>query len=73
MSTDIIVLFSRLQLEKDKELYTKAGKTYVNKYVIVKGKPVQYTDIVTDESLSKFNDSIVVIRGAKSSMTFINK
>lgn len=65
----VIVLFSIQQLNRETEIYKKNGKTYKKKFVIVKGKPVQYTDIVTDLKLMKFSDSREVIRGKKSELT----
>lgn len=70
---EIIVLFSINQLNKEIEIHKKVGETYQKKYVVVKGKHVQYTDIVEDLKLMKFSDSKVIIKGKKSELTFITK
>lgn len=70
---EVIVLFSANQLSKDTEIYKKVGKTYLKKYVIVKGKKVQYTDIVAELKLMKFSDSKTIIKGKKSELTFITE
>ena len=70
---EVYILFSTNQLNKDIEIHKKAGITYQKKYVIVKGKKVQYTDIVEDLKLMKFSDSKTVIKGDKSELVFITE
>lgn len=70
---EIVVLFSINQLNKYITLYKKSGSKYINKYVIIAGRPVEYTDIVEDEKLMKFSDSKVITRELKSKLTFITK
>lgn len=71
--TDVIVVFSVQQFKRDTDVYKKAGKTYTKKYVIIGGKPVQYTDIVDSRDKIKFVDSKELITGKKSEMKFTEK
>lgn len=67
---DVLVVFSREQLERNKELYTKIGEPLPKRYVILNGKPKQYTDILKSENNIIFTDTKILVVGKQSKLKF---
>lgn len=56
-------IFSRTQLEEQKNIANKFGKIYKPKEVIVNGVSKIYTDIVLSKDSIRYTDAYVVIYG----------
>ena len=62
-------IFSRIQMEEQKQTATRLGRLFKPKQVIVNGVAKIYTDIVLDKNNVRYTDAYVVtygdIRGIK--------
>lgn len=70
---DVLIIFSREQLKKNKEIYEKLGEPLPKKYILINGKPKQYTDILKSEDNIIFTDTKILLTGKKSLMRFVNR
>ena len=68
---EVYVVFSREQLLKNKKLYEKMGEVYQNTYVVINGKPQQYTDIILSLDNVVFTDTKVLINDKRSNLKLI--
>ena len=70
---EVYVIFSREQLTKNKKLYEQMGESYPKTYVLINGKPIQYTDILLSLDNIVFTDSKVLINDKRSKLKLIER
>ena len=70
---EVYVVFSREQLIKNKSLYEKMGEAYPKTYVIINGKPHQYTDILLSLDNMIFTDTKVLVNDKRSNLKLIER
>ena len=70
---EVLIVFSKEQLLKNKDLYTKLGEPLPKRYVYVSGKPKQFTDILPDEDRIVFNDTKIITTGKLSKLKIVEK
>ena len=65
---EVYVVFSREQLLKNKKLYEKMGEVYPKTYVIINGKPCQYTDILLSLDNIVFTDTKILVKDKRCNL-----
>ena len=63
---EVLFIYSLQQHNLDKTAHDKSGVKWKRNYIVYKGKPREYTDIVDSENKFKFSDTKVICKMKKS-------
>lgn len=66
----VFFMFSVTDMNRRKEIESKLGRKYEPGKVRVKGDYKPFTEILSDPSLSKYPDAIIVASGEKETMKY---